>query len=170
MHVYGFWGESRSYSTAFSHFSWRLICEFLEHAGEIVGVVKAAKKGDLGDGHIGGAQQLGRLLHADAVLVFLKALACEAFEDVAKIVFIEVRDLGKLLKRNIGLVVVVYEFDRFIEPHDPLRIAVPGALVEALIHVMTTQVRKDQVGVALQGGVRKIVLIFILTDHFLGKV
>ena len=75
---------------AFSHFSWRFAHELLEFPCEIVGVVETAKKGDLGNGQIGGAQQLGRFLHADTVMIFLKALAREAFENIAEIVFIEV--------------------------------------------------------------------------------
>lgn len=73
-----------------SHFSWRFSRELLELPREIVGVVETAKKGDLGDGQIGGAQQLGRFLHADTVLIFLKALTREAFENIAEIVFIKV--------------------------------------------------------------------------------
>ena len=79
-----------SYCAGLAHFAWRLVCEFLECARKIVGVVETAKKGDLGDGQIGGAQQLGRFLHADTVLIFLKALTREAFENIAEIVFIEV--------------------------------------------------------------------------------
>ena len=81
-----------SQRTVFSHFTGCLTCELLEFSREIVGVVEAAKKGDLSHGHIGGAKQLGCFLDADAVLIFLKALACEAFENIAKIVFVEVGD------------------------------------------------------------------------------